>query len=297
MNIDELIISLKQEHIYFKPNPGNGGDALIAYAAYKLFQKHGIKYTIVNGHEDLSDKVVIYNGGGNLVEYYKQCSDFIKKHKDSVRKLILFPHTISGHQELLSSLKDNVIIVCREQTSFSYIKTFPNIKTVYLIEDLVLSLDIKSELKKNSPTRLLFLVKIRSLFVALLKRKKNLGFFLKKRTISDTLNAFREDVEQIDLNLPSDNLDITALINLDPLMMDEKKVKITTKRIFNFINMFSVINTNRLHACITAAKLGKTVNFYDNSYHKNKSVYEFSLKDRFPNVVWKGNRNDNAGNF
>jgi exopolysaccharide biosynthesis predicted pyruvyltransferase EpsI len=45
------------------------------------------------------------------------------------------------------------------------------------------------------------------------------------------------------------------------------------------------IVTNRLHSAVLSSILGKLVIFLPNSYHKNRSVYEFSLADR--GVEWQ----------
>lgn len=45
----------------------------------------------------------------------------------------------------------------------------------------------------------------------------------------------------------------------------------------------AVVYTDRLHVSILSAILGKETYLLPNSYHKNKSAYEYSLK-RFPNV-------------
>ncbi len=88
------------------------------------------------------------------------------------------------------------------------------------------------------------------------------------------LNAFREDDEKFMLKKPPNNIDIS-------------KMGIQSTPIANFINMLSshrVINTDRLHVCIGSAMLGKEVNFYPNSYYKNKAIYEYSIKNRYPKV-------------
>ena len=55
-----------------------------------------------------------------------------------------------------------------------------------------------------------------------------------------------------------------------------------------FVDRFEQVNTNRLHIAILSALLGKSVNFYANSYGKNHAVYEHSMAQRFSNVKWCG---------
>ncbi len=45
--------------------------------------------------------------------------------------------------------------------------------------------------------------------------------------------------------------------------------------IFKYLSKYEVINTNRLHIAIVGSMLNKKVNFYNNSYYKNRAVYEY----------------------
>lgn len=51
---------------------------------------------------------------------------------------------------------------------------------------------------------------------------------------------------------------------------------------------YGEIRTNRLHVGIVGALLGKRVVLHDNSYGKNRAVWEHSLAGRFPDVEWRG---------
>ena len=107
---------------------------------------------------------------------------------------------------------------------------------------------------------------------------------IKPRIYTKVLNAFREDVEKTDIELPSDNLDISALFELSSCEPD--LAKLSTSRFLSFIEQFDEVNTNRLHVGIAAAELGKKVNLYGNNYFKIRAIYDFSIKGRFNNVTW-----------
>lgn len=287
MHIDTLLKSLNGQIIYYKPNPGNGGDALIANATYTLFKKYGVKYHIIQGDEDLSGKVIVYGGGGNLVREYNDCANFLNSIKDKAKKIILLPHTISGHADLLSTLDGNVTIICREQVSFDYVKSFDNIKCVLLMDDLVLNLNLLNSLPLlKSPDRLIRLVKPRHIISNFYRNNNTLSFYTKKRNRKTILNSFREDLEKTSIYIPQDNIDVSAVINFDSTMTNERLVEKTVINLVSFLNQFSIINTNRLHICIAGALLGKQVSFYENSYWKNRSVFKYSLQKRFPNIKW-----------
>ena len=50
---------------------------------------------------------------------------------------------------------------------------------------------------------------------------------------------------------------------------------------------YDEIRTNRLHVAIAGALLGKRVFMHDNSYGKNRAVWEHSLAGRFPDIAWR----------
>lgn len=287
MEIDDVLKELRNRTIYYKPNPGNGGDALIAHAAFCLFKKHKITYRIIQGEENLTDKIVLYAGGGNLVPLYDDCANFIAQHHEKARRLILLPHTISGHEELLKSLGKNVLIICREKRSFAYLAKFKNVQSC-LIKDLALYLQFPTDFSPLTKVhRLAHVVPKRSLISNVLRNHESLGSYLKSYRKRSRLHAFRKDSEKT-FDVPQGNIDLSELINHDYSMLDEEKVRDTASAIFYFLDQFEEVHTNRLHICIAAAILGKKVYFYGNSYWKNESVYDFSLKDSFPNVKWMG---------
>ena len=94
------------------------------------------------------------------------------------------------------------------------------------------------------------------------------------------LNAFREDKESILDNIPDFNNDLSYN-------------GYATKPLDEFIDSlkcYEEINTDRLHIAICAALLDKKVNFFPNSYYKNKAVFDYSLRS-FPNVHFKEKTN------
>ena len=104
--------------------------------------------------------------------------------------------------------------------------------------------------------------------------------------LSNILNSFRTDSEKTNYKLPQNNFDIPS--KFGALAYTPKTALMIAYHILRYLNKFEIINTNRLHIAISGAILGKAVNFYPNSYWKNKAVYLYSLKDQYPNVTWKG---------
>jgi len=295
LNIDQFLESYRGRELFFRPNPGNAGDALISLSAIKLFEKNGIKYRIADEHSDLQGQTVFYSGGGNLVKYYTHCADFISKWKSRVKELVILPHTINGHRPLLSSLGENVTIFCRELKTFDYIRSFENIKSVYLSHDLAFKLHFNEDLvRANSPNTLVKISPSKTVLKALLKKEKLPGFFIRRIDASSSLNAFREDVEASGLEVPEGNIDLSHWCNQKVDMVTKRIMEESSARLASTINKFELIRTDRLHIAIAAAKLNKRVDFFNNSYDKNKTVYDYSMKGVYPKVIWKGDLNPNS---
>ena len=72
--------------------------------------------------------------------------------------------------------------------------------------------------------------------------------------------------------MPYNNVDISLT-----LMENKKNIKEMAISMIEYISEYDTINTNRLHVAIVSSLLGKNVNFYKNSYYKNKAIYEYSL--------------------
>jgi len=286
MKNQELIELLKgkDNKIYYQPNPGNGGDALIASGAFQFFKRNNIDYVIIDENTDLSNKVVCYAGGGNLVSDYPAAANFIDKSHDKVKSLVVLPHTINGHSQLLATVKDNVYFFCREEISFQYVKAAVQSAHVFEGDDLALELipdKYITNFSSNYPIKLFFKQCLKKI-----KFKQHLGGFR-------VLNAFRNDVEKTNITLPNDNIDVSNAINYNSSMSDELLVNRTTADIFKFLNFYKVINTNRLHMAIAGALLGKEVNFYPNSYYKNEAIYNKSLK-QYGNVKFHADEKGKA---
>lgn len=298
LTVPELFADLpKNETIYYCPNPGNAGDALIAAGTYLLMQDAGLKIQIVTKDNfNSAGQIVIYGGGGNLVGLYTYAREFIEKHHTQAKQLILLPHTVTDNQDLLSKLGSNVTLFARELVSHEYLLEHAKQANVYLNQDLALYVD---------PTRLLPLANM-SKFGCILKKAfyaitgnnqarcnlpqldvmERYSAFENKRLSQQTKvgNFFRTDAEKLLPTTPSDNMDLSDLY--DGITHHKEICLYTVARLMKFINHFDEINTDRLHICIASALLGKKVNFHPNSYFKCKAIYDFSLKERFTNVSW-----------
>ena len=282
--LENFLVGFRGQRILFAPNPGNAGDSVIACAEYQLFDRLGIDYQVIA--QDVScavtaDAVVFYGGGGNLVEPYPNARDFIARHHRVVKRLVVLPHTVLAYPELLSAFGDNVDIICRERFSYDYVLRFVNAAHVHLMDDAAFLLDVKGLSAKiaitddawfNRPLR------------AAKRAVRVLLHSFRNRHQGKTLNSFRGDVEGTGRSGAEANFDVSQMLAADT--MSPLDSVLTARSMVKFINRFSVVRTDRLHVCIVSLLLGKEVHFFDNSYGKNRAVYEQSMRGRFPSLKW-----------
>ena len=291
--------------LYYCPDLGNAGDSLIAQATLQLFRETGVNYNFVHWKQlddfDPGGKTLIYGGGGNLVSYYKVARNIVSRYHRKLDKLIIFPHTITGNEDLLAELGENVDIILREKVSFKHVSDNSVRSNNMLMDDLAFSLNIKEVLGKKPHGLFIFLLLkilykllpgssteiIPPLKQVLTNNILELKCYFRRlgnKPGSRVLNCFRTDVEETGVDLPPDNLDLSDIFAYGT--RNEELISYASYRLLNFMNKYDEIRTNRLHLCLAGALLGKKVKFYPNSYWKCEAIYNFSIKGRFDNVEW-----------
>lgn len=276
--------------VKYCPNPGNAGDALIAQATFQLFGDCQIDYAMIDPKSFTPQgEVVFYAGGGNLTRYYQKARPFIQRVHAHVSKLIILPHTIDSNEDLLAELGNNVDVICREEVSYRHVQRYAKDANVYLADDMAFLLKLDKVMQ--SPLRC-FGHCSPALFMwrsGLQRRnvKSLLDYLQTRLQVKRTgiLNAFRTDVETTNMVIPPQNYDISKAFTYGT--SDKYSVLLSCKHLLQLVGSCRQLRTNRLHIAIAGARLGKEVWFYANSYYKNQAVYEFSIKPRFPNVLWK----------
>ena len=283
-DLEVFLASFRGRRVLFAPNPGNAGDSVIACAEYQLFERLGIDYKVISLDVDCditAGEIVFYGGGGNLVEPYPNARNFIARHHRGVKRLVVLPHTVLAYSELLSAFGDNVDIICREQSSYDYALHFAHAAQVYLMDDAAFLLDVKGLSAEvsisdgiwfNRPLR------------AAKRAVRILHHSLRNRRQGKTLNSFRGDVEGTGRSGAEANFDVSQMLAADT--MSALDSTLTARSMIKFISRFSVVKTDRLHVCIVSLLLGKEVHFFDNSYGKNRAVYEKSMYGRLPSLKW-----------
>jgi exopolysaccharide biosynthesis predicted pyruvyltransferase EpsI len=287
--IKDFLASLpRNEPLVYFANPGNAGDAMIAHATFQLLRELGIHYSIadVSRPFDPAGRIMLYSGGGNLVPYYNTARKMILKYYPSLARLVILPHTIQANEDLLAGFGANVDVICREPVSYAHVRAHTPRARVHLMEDMAFLLDAKALLADSPFFSDLVPIswKLRDgLFEALLPLRAAFG---SRRW--GTINAFRKDLESAG-HFPQrtrTSVDLAALFSHGT--GSEAVARYVTHRLLRVLDHWRVVRTDRLHICIAAAMLGKKVEFFANSYSKCEDVFNYSIKDRFPNVHWMG---------
>lgn len=280
--VGEFISQKVREKFYFHPNPGNAGDSLINVGCYDCFESYGLDYDefsdgLTCDLNKYKDKIVILGGGGGFIPAWSFTKDFVSRFHKVCKLLILLPHTVSGNEDILSELGDNVIIFAREEKTLSHLQIhLTGGAQVQFADDMAFSVDIKKINKIVKPK------------LSLRHEAKNIvnlfrgNFF---RIINNgKVNAFRNDAEKTDVKIPKYNFDVSIAFTFGT--STEKHNRYSAYKLLNYLNSCSAVSTNRLHGAIGSALLGKNVDFYPNNYFKCKAVYEASLRNKYKNVKW-----------
>ena len=287
------------DNLVFIPNPGNAGDAIINCSEYKILRELGLDFLVVTDEADLElkskNKTVLYGGGGGLVPQYNDTHRRIKLLLKISKKLIILPSTLRNCEDILTAMRPGDAILCRDLISYSYAaKNVSSDVMVLDCEDAALTLDAK-QLLSEKPSSFQYLKKqlniskyhFRVALYEYFRWKTLMAIFRLKKAFTKNkfnVNIIRRDIEST-IPQPENNLDISAYLENND--MSEAGAQITAYRMLAFLDLFDVISTNRLHAAIGALLLGKFVYFHDNSYGKNRSIYERSLKNRFNKIMWQ----------
>jgi exopolysaccharide biosynthesis predicted pyruvyltransferase EpsI len=254
-NIIDILNKYKDDNIIYIPNPGNAGDSLIALGTLFMFDKLELNYTIGDINTKYNNQILFYAGGGNLVGIYNNCKQFILNNQDN-NQIVLLPHTVKDETKLIKRFKDNIIIICREDISYNYVKNNSKYKhNIYLSDDMAFYISLLSLGIDNSIIGI------------------------------GECNCFRTDSEKTSIKIPTNNNDISKTLNKSNNTSDKKSIIDVCTTFFNYLAKYDTINTNRLHIAIAGCLLNKKVNLYANSYYKNKAIYDTSLKNKY-NIIF-----------
>ena len=282
----QAVAEADSERIVYVQFPGNAGDALITDATYQFLDSLNLDYTTdYTDSPDIVDRdyrnaTVLLGGGGNLVPIYRHAQAFLKSHLGSVDRLIVLPHTIRDQGELLRSMGANCTVFCRERASFDYCLSTGTDARIVPGHDMAFfwSAERNASARRTLPPSIAESYElVRYLLKSRVRHARYEG-----RIDGGVLNAYRIDDESTNIERPSDNVDLSTLL------LARRNSKELAAAVVGSLSQFLVkartVRTNRLHVSILAAFLGLDVRMHDNSYGKNRAIYEHSMAKHFDNV-------------
>ncbi len=150
LQTEDFLRQFSHREVLFYPNPGNGGDSLIAAGTYEAFRTCAVNYTPITLDADVSGKIVFLGGGGNYVRLYKNISTAIERFRDRAAKIIVLPHTIRDNAEQISGLDSKFTLFCRDAVGYQYVTSLNTKAEVYLAHDMAFHLNGPDLLKNNA---------------------------------------------------------------------------------------------------------------------------------------------------
>ena len=246
---------------FFVPNGGNLGDALIAAATIQRFERHGIPWQLLRGQRRsvTPHDLVVHGGGGSMVSLYDGGIECLSGLLALGAPVVVLPQSIEGHEDFWRRAR-GVTVFCRDRASLARMRRFDAIESM-LGDDMAVGLDLSEEPYAAAVA---------------------VGTALRASDEPRLLRAFRRDAESRS-HAPPDSLDVSALAH--PSMSSAPSIVAHACLMLSAIAGHHAIETDRLHVAIAGGLLGIDTTLHDNSYGKNRAVFDLSLRGRFPTVT------------
>lgn len=276
--VAEALAPFMGEEIVFIPGPGNAGDALINLGTYAFLDRIGARYMRGDRSRTYAGRVVLHCGGGALVDVYPGGEDILRRHHDTARALILLPHTVRAHGDLIARMDGRCTLFAREAESLDYLRAHRGAARVARAPDMALALSDSDIQAEPWSLRRLLDPEIRGPWLRMVAK------FLLHARRDPVLRALRFDVEARG-PVPADSMDLTWFFS--PGDMSRAHCATAIKAIRLVTAAHERVETDRLHMAILAAIMGKPVTMIDNSYGKNSAMFRASIAGRFPHVRFR----------
>lgn len=250
---------------------GNGGDALIDVGFFHLAESYGIPYRLTEPADVDRSGVVVLSGGGGLVAEHptSRIIMLIEMFREESRRLVILPQTITGHEELLASLRSNVTIFARESRTANHLSDHVRGGATYGVDhDMAFNVDVGKLFRARASLPKVSTVKD-------VARVGLCGFAGVRGLTRPSIDALRKDSEARGVTsgrpLRNDISKITAFRG-----GGEKHRKATARLFLKLLDRYKRVTTDRLHVGIGAILLGKNVSLINNSNGKVHEVYKYS---------------------
>lgn len=231
----------------YRWNPILAGKYLANIAAWKLGSQMGFKLVDIPRDVDL----ILFEGGGYVNDIWYGPTMLNQVLKRNRQLVVVGPQSYRFNTPTIEtySSKRQVHLFCREEASYNHLK------------QMDLEYNIKVE---TSPE------------VALYLKREDIEDFIEPRTGGYELLAFRNDKESA---LGEDILEEIVEICDNPIKRDVS-IKGSMTDFVSTVEHAEKVFTDRLHVAILGTILEKDVTLFGNKYHKNRGVYEYSLKEK-----------------
>ena len=265
--------------LVYVPNEGNAGDALIAAGTWQFFEDCGLRPHAISRARLRAGDVAIYAGGGNLIPEYRRCAEFIDTClARNVSAAVVLPHSIRGHQALLSRLDQRFTLVCRDATSLSYARSVSPKAIVLNAPDMALCLDVERLFARCRTVTVrsgLWWDLVWQLRVTDYLRWRKHVERLSAETLRPVMQVLRADAEAPAGSRDDPALDVPSFYGSKFRTRDEADV--VARDLIGLMRQARKVVTNRLHVGVAAALSDVQVIYRDNSYGKIRAVYEASM--------------------
>ena len=261
-------------NLKYVANEGNAGDALIAAGTWQFFDDIGARprYSLTRGIG--AGDAAIYGGGGNLVPEYTNCRDFLERCLAvQVASALVMPHTIRGHEALLSRLDERFTLVCRDTATLMRVRATGTGAHLIFAPDMALYLDVarlfaRCDAHRGARPWLRFAYRGRLLPYLLWR------WALGRRVppSDGRVSVMRVDVEATAAHPGDPYWDMSNLYGSKMLFREESDM--VSRDFLRFFAGVSSVRTNRLHAGVAGALMGCDVTYLENSYGKIGAVYD-----------------------
>jgi|KNS12O2minmetaT_FD_k123_125855_2 exopolysaccharide biosynthesis predicted pyruvyltransferase EpsI len=274
----KILTGFSGEKIYYYPNQGNAGDSMIAAATYQIFAAMNITFEIITSPgkaAKLKNSKIVLGGGGNFVPMYGAIASFLKVLSGSSNQVVLLSHSIRGHQEIIKGLTENVTLFCRENDSIRYLEKLGTGARYHRSHDMAVYMDVEEILVKWKCDE----GNIKNFEKKLLQK----GISNLHQLAFENVSCIRGGAEST-ISIPKKNFDISDIFRSG--VTPELAFKSTAEMLY-FCYLAREVTTNRMHIAVACGLMNTTCKMLDNSYGKLSSVYDVTLKSKFPSLSFE----------
>lgn len=263
---------LRYRRIFYLPNSGNAGDALINMGFYSVAKKIGLAFEEITSNfncENLDrEDLVILPGGGYIVPYWGAGSKTLQRLTTYRFPLLLLPQSVDGREEILSLLRPMDTLFLRERYSYDYAQSLDLKCALSMDHDLAFSVEAADILSFGT---IFPRPSIRNF-----RKIARIGYHYGRSRFIGRLAAWRTDGESLLREKKPKINDISLLTKFGTT--NQEMNRCTAQWLLKTLSWYDVVETDRLHVCIACALVGTRVILHLNAYHKIKGVFEYSIQ-------------------